>query len=242
MCNELRSRTGATPIGTLALVLFGALAGVSAQAQALPDGPGKDTLGSVCSTCHGIDIITSQKRSKVAWKGTVSEMKSKGAIATDQEFEVLVEYLSKNFGQEDAAPASAAPAVMVEGPGKAVILRVCTTCHQPDHFTKYHHTPDEWQVILARMGARANASKEDMDTILAYMNTNYPKVEDKTKVNVNKASAQDLQSRLDLTTKEAEAIVNYRSQYGDFRDWGEMLVIMGVDGRKLETVKDRMSF
>src|SRR5580692_9617587 len=105
---------GALYAATLA---FWVLAATPATAQDLPDGPGKDTLNSVCSACHGVDIIISQKRNKAAWKSTVGEMKSKGAIATDPEFDVLVDYLAKNFGVPEAALAPAAKAVMPEGTG-----------------------------------------------------------------------------------------------------------------------------
>ena len=59
---------------------------------------------------------------------------------------------------------------------------------------------------------------------------------------MNKATAKEIQSRLGLTAEEAQAIVQYRSEHGDFREWGEMLVVYGVDGRKIKAVKDLMSF
>ncbi len=40
----------------------------------------------------------------------------------------------------------------------------------------------------------------------------------------------------------AGAIVKYRESHGDFRVWGDLLVIYGVDGRKIEAAKDRMTF
>jgi competence ComEA-like helix-hairpin-helix protein len=45
-----------------------------------------------------------------------------------------------------------------------------------------------------------------------------------------------------LTAKEAEAIVDYRERHGDFHAWGDLLVIYGVDGKKIEAAKERMSF
>jgi len=167
-------------------------------------------------------------------------MTAKGAVVSKQDFHAIVVYLAKNFGAEEAKPA--APSVMPEGEVKQVILKMCVGCHQPDHFTKYHHTRDEWQAILARMGQRANASSQDADIIFNYLSANYPKIEDATKVNVNKASARDIEARLGFTTKEAETIVQYRNDHGDFRDWGEMLVIYGVDGKKVDAAHERMSF
>jgi competence protein ComEA len=134
-----------------------------------------------------------------------------------------------------------------EGPGKDFILSQCTACHQPDHFTKYHHTPDEWQAIIARMGTRlrGEATKKELDTVVQYFITNYPKVEapeDANKVNMNKAPAKEIETRLDLTSEEAEAIVHYRETHGDFKEWKDMLIIYGVNGKKIRDRQDRMAF
>ncbi len=48
--------------------------------------------------------------------------------------------------------------------------------------------------------------------------------------------------RLELPLKEAEAIVNDRERRGSFRTWGDLLVIYGVDGAKIEAVRDQRSF
>ena len=62
------------------------------------------------------------------------------------------------------------------------------------------------------------------------------------KINVNHASAKELEQGLDLTAKEAEAIVRYRERHGDFRAIGDLFVIYGVDGRKIEAAKHKISF
>jgi len=132
---------------------------------------------------------------------------------------------------------------MPEGPGKQVILRECTACHLPDHFTRFQHTPEEWQAIVVRMGTRVrSATREELDQVQKYFATNYPKVDVAGKLNINKATAQEIQAQLGLTAAEAAAVVQYRQQHGTFREWGELLAIYGVDGLKIEAAKDRMSF
>src|SRR3974390_2601230 len=102
----------------------------SAQAQPLPDGPGKDAVASVCTQCHGLDRITPLKRSAAAWKETVSAMRAKGADGTDQEFDAIVNYLAKNVGAPEGAVRLAgdvaATPPMPDGPGKQFILMQCT--------------------------------------------------------------------------------------------------------------------
>ncbi|HUI82542.1 MAG TPA: helix-hairpin-helix domain-containing protein [Bryobacteraceae bacterium] len=226
------------------------LLALPATAQNLPDGPGKDLFANVCSTCHGLEIATSQKKPRALWQSTVDSMVAKGAEATKEQAAAIVNYLAKNFASgegaatpDPVAPASAAANAMPEGPGKQIILRECTACHLPDHFVKYRHTNEEWQAIVIRMGTRVrSATKEELDTVQKYLFTNFPKVEEAGKLNVNKAGAAEIAASLGLTPEEAKAVVEYRQQHGTFREWGELLAIYGVDGRKIEAAKDRMSF
>lgn len=217
------------------------LVALPAAAQTLPDGPGKDVFSGVCSDCHALELATSQKKPREGWQATVDSMAAKGATGSKEQFTAIVDYLAKNFGPDTSTPAAAK--VMPDGSGKQIILRECTSCHQPDHFTKYQHTNEEWQAIVIRMGQRVHSiTKEELDTVQKYLATNFPKVDDANKLNVNKATAQDIEARLGLTTEEAKAVVRYRQQHGTFREWGELLAIYGVEGRKIEAAKDRMSF
>jgi competence protein ComEA len=130
-----------------------------------------------------------------------------------------------------------------DGPGKDILLRACTNCHRAEDFPAYRHTAQEYRTIVYRMGDRgAQATTAELDTVAAYLAKNFPKVEDPSKINVNKASAKEIESGLNLTASEAEAIVKYREKHGDFRVWGDLLVIYGVDGRKIQAAKDKMSF
>src|ERR1044072_3899402 len=120
-----------------------------------------------------------------------------------------------------ALPAAAEE--MPEGAGKQVMRRECTPCHMPDHFVKYQHTNEEWQAIVVRMGQRVrSATKEELDTVQKYLATNFPKIEQAGKLNVNKATPQDISTQLALSQTEAEAVVQYRRQHGEFREWGEL--------------------
>jgi len=225
------------------------LSAAALPAQDLPEGPGKDLFANVCSSCHPLEYSTKKRLSAGDWKTLVNTMATRGAAATTAELDTITAYLVKNYpAAEGSAPSiTAVPAgssrEMPEGQGKQIILRECTACHLPDHFTKYQHTPEEWQAIVIRMGTRVRAAtKDELDTVTKYLAINYPKVEVAGKINVNKAKAADLQAQFLLTPEEADAVVKYRERHGEFREWGEMLAIYGVDGRKIEAAKDRMSF
>jgi competence protein ComEA len=134
-------------------------------------------------------------------------------------------------------------AELPDGAGKDILLRACTGCHKAEEFPAYRHTKEEYQAIVQRMGQRgARASSEELDIIADYLAKNFLKVEDPNKINVNKASAKEIETGLNLTAKEAEAIVGYRERNGEFHAWGDLLVIYGVDGKKIEAAKERISF
>jgi competence protein ComEA len=87
-----------------------------------------------------------------------------------------------------------------------------------------------------------SAPTEQFDAVAVYMAKYFGKQEDTTKLNMNKATADQIVAVIGLTPDEAKALVTYREKHGDYREWGEMLVVYGVDGRKLEAAKDKMSF
>jgi len=138
---------------------------------------------------------------------------------------------------------SADAADLPDGKGKELILRACIGCHKAGELTAYRFTKDEYHVITDRMGDRgAQATRAELDIIADYLFENFPKIEDATKINVNKATAQEIATGLALSTDEAEAIVKYRMRHGDFHAWGDLLIIYGVDGKKIAAAKDKISF
>ena len=146
------------------------------------------------------------------------------------------------FAAAGLLAASAAAGELPEGAGKQVIQQYCSGCHPGNALGGYQKTREDWEAIVLRMGPRTSASKDALDTLADYLATNFLKVDDPNKVNVNKAEAKEISERLGLSMKEAETIVSYRERRGNFRTWGDLLVIYGVDGSKIEAVQDKLSF
>lgn len=73
-----------------------------AAKRSLPPGPGRDELIRACSGCHLLTVVTSQRKSESDWTDTVIEMRSRGANASDEDLEKIVEYLAKNYGPQSA--------------------------------------------------------------------------------------------------------------------------------------------
>jgi competence ComEA-like helix-hairpin-helix protein len=72
---------------------------LAAQDAAMPEGKGKDTLQHVCTNCHGLDQVTSLRYSKKYWGSVVDDMVSRGAEASDDDLNLIVSYLARNFGK-----------------------------------------------------------------------------------------------------------------------------------------------
>jgi cytochrome c5 len=69
----------------------------AAAAASLPEGEGKAIVLSACTKCHGAANFSTLRMSRTAWKDEVEDMKDKGAIGTDDDFNKIIDYLAKNF-------------------------------------------------------------------------------------------------------------------------------------------------
>jgi competence ComEA-like helix-hairpin-helix protein len=144
-----------------ALILLPMLFSLPAQPQDLPEAKGKDLYEKICGACHGTDVVFKTRTTKEKWKNTVDEMASRGAEGTDEQLDVIIDYLAKCFGP---------------------------------------------------------------------------------RVNVNKATAKEIETQFELTSTEAEAIVKYRQDKGDFKDVAGLKNVPGMDFAKIESVRYRVIF
>lgn len=74
-----------------------------AAKKALPPGDGREEVIRVCSGCHLLTVVTTQRKDENAWTDTVIEMRNRGANGSDDDMEKIVEYLAKNFGPNSTA-------------------------------------------------------------------------------------------------------------------------------------------
>src|SRR5258708_30658905 len=70
----------------------------AANVPSLPTGRGKAIVQRNCAGCHALKVITSKRASKEQWSTLVDQMVSRGADVSDDEIDILVEYLAENFG------------------------------------------------------------------------------------------------------------------------------------------------
>ena len=67
----------------------------------------------ICSDCHEPDRIVATRRSKSGWEEVVDKMVTKGAIGTDNEFDLVMQYLLVHYGTVNVNRAPAEEIVVV---------------------------------------------------------------------------------------------------------------------------------
>jgi mono/diheme cytochrome c family protein len=139
----------------ISVLLLASLSPAFSLAQApapLPDAPNRETVQRICSACHPAQIVLGRGMTREQWGGIVSNMISRGAKGSDEEFAQVVDYLATNL--PPAKPGSPQPAATTKTPprpknlidqagandkqvvdedaaarGKTIYIAQCITCH-----------------------------------------------------------------------------------------------------------------
>jgi len=121
--------------------------------------------------------------------------------------------------------------------GKKVTEDVCSQCHGLEDVTGRRRTPREWNDTISEMVSRgATGTDDEIATVKRYLNRYYGTVA------VNTASASDLSSVLGLSSKDADAVVEYRKAHGKFADAAALSSVPGIDKTKIDAQPDALRF
>ena len=63
----------------------------------LPEGAGKSILLNTCTVCHDLGRVRAHTVSRDEWEETLSAMLNEGAMLSEQDFPVLLNYLARNL-------------------------------------------------------------------------------------------------------------------------------------------------
>jgi competence ComEA-like helix-hairpin-helix protein len=74
------------------------LLAASTSLTTLPPGKGKPIVQRACVGCHALKVVTSKRATQEQWSALVDQMVTRGADLNDDEIEVVIAYLSNNFG------------------------------------------------------------------------------------------------------------------------------------------------
>ena len=123
------------------------------------------------------------------------------------------------------------------GPGRDALLKVCSDCHGAESAVASFKTHDEWSKTLDEMANNgAQGTDEEWNLIQTYLDKHY------SFIFVNKASAPDLASTLDVSTDVANTIVTRRTDKGNFKSVDDLKAVPGLAAATIDARKDRIIF
>jgi competence ComEA-like helix-hairpin-helix protein len=129
------------------------------------------------------------------------------------------------------------------GEGRDLLLKNCVGCHQLTVITSQHKSESKWTDTIVEMRNRgANGSDEDMEQVIHYLTANFGPDSVPAKVNINSAAAADMVAGLALSKADADAIVDYRTKNGKYKDLAALKQVPGVDAAKIDAAKDKIEF
>jgi competence ComEA-like helix-hairpin-helix protein len=134
-----------------------------------------------------------------------------------------------------AAPAAQDP--LPEDAGKELVVTLCAACHKVDTVVARRRAFDEWRITIEGMVSRgAGGTDEELAVVLQYLTRHFGVV------NVNAAPARELTAVLPVSADEADAIVRYRNERGQFADLDSFKSVPALRGKQVDEWKDRITF
>jgi cytochrome c5 len=152
---------------TLRRVVMIVLAGMAASAAARSQETSKPERGeqivnTACTTCHDTRAVDTQALDEAAWTKEVQAMIEKGAEVKAADLPEVVGYLTRYHGP------------LPEGPGKEVVLNVCTQCHDLQRVRRERLSAEGWsEILLAMLNEGAPLTDKDFATVLRYLAKNF---------------------------------------------------------------------
>jgi competence ComEA-like helix-hairpin-helix protein len=142
--------------------------------------------------------------------------------------------LSAGQGPQQQTEAKSPEEVKAE----ETFTRNCVKCHPVDRIAGSRRTRTQWEEVMTTMTTARGAviADEDWEIIQSYLVKHYGRV------NVNRATADDLVEVLGVPPDSAAAIVKYRTEHGTFADYDAFAKVPGLDLDKMEKLRDAISF
>jgi competence protein ComEA len=138
--------------------------------------------------------------------------------------------------------AAVAQPQLPDGQGRAEVEKLCKQCHELARSVSPRQDRDGWNQTMTKMAAFGmKASEQEFALVLDYLSKNFP-ADEIPRINVNKATAIELESGLSLRRSQAAAVLAYRAKHGDFKSLEDLKKVPLMDAEKVEAKKDRITF
>ena len=144
----------------------------------------------------------------------------------------------RTFTPEELAVFRAA---LPDAPARDLTIRVCAQCHEPQRAASLRLTRQGWEDVMQKMkglGASALATDAELAQITDYLSENF-KGEAPKPINLNTASAIDLEAVAGLLRKEAAAWIAYRGKT-PCKSLDDLKKVEGLPFEKIDKRRDRL--
>jgi hypothetical protein len=128
---------------------------------------GERVMNASCSAvgCHTIRPIQTAAMDEEGWSKTIAAMIDKGAKVEPDDVPILTDYLVRFHGP------------LPEGEGRAIVLNICTMCHDLQRVRTHRGSVEDWfELLNAMIGEGAPLTDDQIPIILKYLATNFPPV------------------------------------------------------------------
>ena len=144
----------------------------------------------------------------------------------------------RTFTPEEMAAFRAS---LPDAPARDLTIRVCGQCHEPNRAAALRLTRDGWEAVMQKMkglGASALATDAELAQITDYLAENF-KGEAAKPINLNTASAIDLEAVAGLLRKEAAIWIEYRKKT-PCKTLDDLKKVEGLPFSKIDGRRDRL--
>lgn len=133
-------------------------------------------------------------------------------------------------------------AQMPDSPGSRETRKLCSDCQELARSLSLRQDRDGWKATINKMiSLGAQGTEQEFAAVVDYLSANYA-AEALPRVNVNRATAIELETRLSLRKSQAVAVIEYRAKHGPFKSIEDLKKVPGIDSVKIDVKKDILEF
>jgi cytochrome c5 len=146
----------------LAMSLAAAVVFSAATSSAQRPSEGQQLVEKNCQGCHTMRRVETSAKDAKGWQETIQVMIQDGAEIEESEIPPMVQFLAREHGP------------LPEGPGRQIMLNICTQCHNLQRIKIGRRSAEEWEeTLLAMLNEGAPVNDEQLPVIHAYLSRHF---------------------------------------------------------------------
>lgn len=128
--------------------------------------------------------------------------------------------------------------ILPEAKEKETFVKMCSNCHAIERVVKVKFSKKFWASTVDDMVSRgAEGTEEEVEAVIDYLSRYFGKP-----VNINTATAKQLQEGLSFKPAEADAIIKHRADNGPVKTFEDLTKLPGLNPKLLNEQKNNIQF